>query len=235
MQIADGHSKGVNTSRRHEGLRAVRCRERLTNLGVIDALRMNVRATAEVMRFALDAGARGPGIFDDLPSGRDDVLVGGVLLRLAQVDMNELEPGIDRRFRGLPARRMIEVDVHLDAEFGLVVVNHRAEVVQADHLDLAMARLYEDWALLRGGGSGDGDERFLVVDVEGAQSKAFLPGAGIEDASGFSIRHQKTSYISVGPIDQDITTVWPGSWPIVRRSLSPRPKRLRVDGRSCAR
>src|SRR5262245_52536032 len=194
MQVADCHGKGVNTSRGHEGLRAIRCRERLANLGVIDALGMDIGATAEVMRFALHAGARGSGVFDDLASGGDDLLVGSVRLRLAQVDMNELEPGLDRRFRGFHARRMIEVDVHIDAELGLVIVNYCYQVAQSDHLDLAMACLDENRALLRSGGSGDRDERFLVVDVEGTQGKAFLPRPSVEGASGLSIRHEKTSF-----------------------------------------
>jgi hypothetical protein len=139
---------------------------------------------------------RGLRIFDDLASSCDDLLVVRVRLRLAQVNMNELEPGIDRRFRGFHARRMIQVDVHLDAEFGLVTVNHRTEVAQADHLDLAMARLHENRALPRRGGSDDRDECFLVVDIEGADGKAFLPRPGVEDASGFSIGHETSFRVS---------------------------------------
>src|SRR5262245_65958515 len=98
MQVADGHGKGVNTSRGHEGLRVIRCRERLANLGVIDALGMDIGATAEVMRFALHAGARGSGVFDDLASGGDDLLVGSVRVRISPVEMNTLEAVPDRPF-----------------------------------------------------------------------------------------------------------------------------------------
>src|SRR5262245_4592386 len=118
--------------------------------------------------------------------------------------MNELEPGIDRRFRGFDIRRMIEVDIHLDVKLGPVVVDHRTEVSQADHLDLAVARLHENRTLFRGGGSGDRDERFLVVDVEGAQGKAFLPRPSVQSASGFRVRHEKTPFHISGSINQDL-------------------------------
>src|SRR5262245_27116711 len=193
MQVANGYGEGIDPSRRYECPRAVRRRKRLAYLGVVDGLGMDAGAATEVVRFALHACARGLRVLDDLASGRDDLLVGRVPLRLAQVNMNELEPGIDRRFGGFHARRMIQVDVHLDAEFDHIIVNHRTEIAQAGHLDLAMARLHEDRALPRRGGSGDRGERFLVVDVEGAEGKAFLPRPGVEGASGFSIGHEKTS------------------------------------------
>src|SRR5262245_49401867 len=194
MQVANGYGEGIDPSRRYECPRAVRRRKRLAYLGVVDGLGMDAGAATEVVRFALHACARGLRVLDDLASGRDDLLVGRVPLRLAQVNMNELEPGIDRRFGGFHARRMIQVDVHLDAEFDHIIVNHRTEIAQADHLDLAMARLHEDRALPRRGGSGDRGERFLVVDVEGAEGKAFLPRPGVEGASGFSTGHEKTPF-----------------------------------------
>src|SRR5262249_52277400 len=36
---------------------------------------------------------------------------------------------------------------------------------------------------------GDGDERLLVVDVEGAESEALFPGPGVQGASRFRVRH----------------------------------------------
>src|SRR5215831_11577604 len=95
MQVANGHGEGIDTSRRYEGPRAVGGRKRLANLRVVDALGMDVGAATEVMRFAFHACARGLRIFDDLASGCDDLLIGRVWLCLAQVNMNELEPGID--------------------------------------------------------------------------------------------------------------------------------------------
>src|SRR5262249_39363105 len=77
---------------------------------------------------------------------------------------------------------------------GAVLSHHPQAAAQADHLDLAMARLHENRALPRRGGSGDRDERFLVVDVEGADGKAFLPRPGVEGASGFSMGNEETSF-----------------------------------------
>src|SRR5262245_59394133 len=84
---------------------------------------------------------------------------------------------------------MIEIDVHLDAVLALVVVHHGTKILEADHLDLAVARLHEHRALLRGGRAGDRDEGLLVVDTEGAEGEALLSGAGVECAGGLNTRH----------------------------------------------
>src|SRR5215813_2035218 len=84
---------------------------------------------------------------------------------------------------------MIEIDVHLDAVLALVVVNHGTKILEADHLDLTVARLPEHRALLRGGRAGDRDEALLVVDIEGAEGEALLSGAGVECAGGLNTRH----------------------------------------------
>ena len=120
--------------------------EGLADLRVVDVLLVDVGAASEVVRLALHQGAGGRARRTSTTArvARDDLLVGGVLLRLAQIDVDELEARIDAGFGRLDAGAVVEVDVHLDAEFGPVVVDHVAQVGQTDRLDLAVADLDEN-------------------------------------------------------------------------------------------
>ena len=80
-------------------------------------------------------------VLDDGTRRVDDLLVGRVLSRLAQVDVDELEARVDAGSRRLHAWTVVEVDVHLDAELGPVVVDHVAHVGQTDRGDLAVTDL----------------------------------------------------------------------------------------------
>src|SRR4028119_1058386 len=104
--------------------------------------------------------------------GVDDLLVGRVTVRLTEVDVDELEAGVDTRAGGLHGGAVIEVDVHLDAELGPVVVDQAAHVRQTDGLHLALAEFDEDRRALRSSSARDRDEGLLVVDVERSDGEA---------------------------------------------------------------
>ena len=127
------------------------------------------------MRLALDKGAgRRCRVLDDRARRRDDLLVGRVLPRLAQVDVDELEPGVDAGSRRLHAGTVVEVDVHLDAQLGAVVVDHVAQVGETDRCDLAVADLDQHGQALHLRRACDRDERLLVVDVERADGEPLV-------------------------------------------------------------
>src|SRR5215471_13609959 len=118
---------------------------------------------------------------------------------------------------------MIEIDVHLDAVLALVVVHHGTKILEADHLDLTVARLHEHRALLRGGRAGDRDEGLLVVDIEGAEGEALLSGAGVECAGGLNTRHCSLPIRSTDgvPLSQHTTSSAPQSCPAPPADIAP--------------
>ena len=103
--------------------------------------------------------------------------------------MDELEARVDARLGRGHARTVIEVDVHLDAELGAVVVDHLAHVGQADGVDLALADLDEHGRVLRLRRAGDRHQRLLVVDVEGAHREVLLAAAAHQIAGLIDRRH----------------------------------------------
>ena len=66
--------------------------------------------------------------------------VASFLAWLRSMWMNS-KPGVDAGSRRLHAWTVVEVDVHLDAELGPVVVDHVAHVGQTDRGDLAVTDL----------------------------------------------------------------------------------------------
>ncbi len=82
--------------------------------------------------------------------------------------MYELKPSINAGFGRLHARRVVEVDVHLDPVLELVVVDHAARVRKTDGVDLPLRELHEHRRVLGGRGPRDGNQRLLVVDVKRA-------------------------------------------------------------------
>jgi hypothetical protein len=61
--------------------------------------------------------------------------------------------------------------------------------VSPDHLDLTVARLHEHGAPFGCGGAGNGDQRLLVIHIEGAEGEALSPCASVHGTSRLSIRH----------------------------------------------
>src|SRR4051812_27730142 len=177
VEVADGRRERVDAGRVDERPRALGRRERLADLLVVDVLGVDVGAATEVVRLALDERPGRRRVRDDLPGRDDDLVVRRVALRLAEVDVDELEAGVDPGLRRLDAGTVIEVDVHLDAELGPVVVDEVAQVREADRIDLALADLDEHGRALRLGGAGDRDERLLVVDVERTDREALAAAA----------------------------------------------------------
>jgi hypothetical protein len=109
------------------------------------------------------------------------------MVGLRDVDVNKLKTGVDAFLGGFNAGGMVKVDEHLNPVFGLIIVHHTAQVAHADHFRLVFRDLDEDGRFFGGGGLSDGFERFLVVDVEGAESEFFGFGALIQGAGGFGV------------------------------------------------
>lgn len=70
-----------------------------------------------------------------------------------------------------------------------VVVDQRAQVGQADDLNLAVTDLDQHRRVLRLGGTGDRQQRLLVIDIERAYREVLLAGtlhqfSGTLDACG---------------------------------------------------
>jgi hypothetical protein len=138
-----------------------------------------------------------PGVVDDLLGGSDDVALGGVTVGLAVVDVDELEACVDTRLGGFDAGTMVEVDIDLDAIFGAVVVDHRANVGQADHRDLVVADLDQDGRLLGSGGADDRQQRLLVVDIEGADCEVLTTRATHQLPGSLDVRSGRRRHRSI--------------------------------------
>ena len=87
----------------------------MLNRLVVDRLGVDVRTPAKVVRLTLHERPRPLGIRHHRLRRRDDLLLGSVALGLAEVDMNKLEPRVDARLGCLHARRVIQIQIHLDA------------------------------------------------------------------------------------------------------------------------
>jgi hypothetical protein len=62
--------------------------------------------------------------------------------------VDELEARVDPRLRSFDTGAVVEVEIDLDAVLGAVVVNHRADVGQADHRHFVVTDLDEDGRFL---------------------------------------------------------------------------------------
>ena len=80
---------------------------------------------------------------------------------------------------------------------GAVVVDHRANVGQADHRDLVVADLYQDGCLLGLGGADDRQQRLLVVDVEGADCEVLTTGATHQLPGSLDVRSGRRRHRSI--------------------------------------
>lgn len=129
------------------------------------------------MRLAFDQRVGLLGVLHHFARGSDDFFVGGVVVGLTDIDVNELKAGVDPGLGGLYRRAVVKVDVNLDAVFALVVVDHVAHIVQAERLHLAVAHLHQHRRVLGLGGTTDRDQRFLVVDIKRADGKTLLAAA----------------------------------------------------------
>jgi hypothetical protein len=139
---------------------------------------VQVGAAAKVVRFALHQRSGRPfGVVDDGAGGGDDLLVGGIVVGLAVVDVDELKTGVNSGLRRLDARAVVEVDVHLHAVLGTVVVDQRAQVGQTDHVGLGVAELDKYRSVLGTRGSNDREERLRVIDIKRADGEALCAGA----------------------------------------------------------
>ncbi len=87
--------------------------------------------------------------------------------------MYELEPGVDAALGIFHARAVIEVDVHFHAVFVLEVVDHVADVLDADIADFAGADFHEYRRVLSLGCQGYGLQSGFVVEVERPKSPVF--------------------------------------------------------------
>src|SRR5262245_4645684 len=203
VEVADRDREGIQARRGRERLGTLGRREGLSDLVVVDGLGVDVGAAAEVVWLALHEGPRALRVLDDVTRRGDDLVEGGILLCLTQVDVDELEADVDRGPRRRHARGVVQVDVHLDPVFVLVVVDHRPQVAEPDRLDLAVTDLDEHRALLGSGSPRDRDEGLLVVDVERAEGESFPPRASVQSASGIDVGHERPP-VAVGGDRSDL-------------------------------
>ena len=177
MQIADGRCESIDARRLNKSSRAVWRRKGFLDFLIIDVLSMNVRAAAKIMRLRLNQRASELGVLDDLAGFGDNFLIRCVVISLRNVNVDELVARVNRPLAALDRRAMIEVEIHLDAVFFLVIINHVADIIQAHGLDLAVRNFDQHWRLQFLRRSRHGDQRFLVVDIKRADRKMLRPGA----------------------------------------------------------
>ena len=84
---------------------------------------MYIGAAAEVVRLTFDQRAGGFGVLHDFFSGAQNLFGSGVLFGLRKIDVNEFETGIDPLLGGLHTRRVIQIEVDLDAILVAVVID----------------------------------------------------------------------------------------------------------------
>ena len=132
------------------------------------------------MWLTLDKCASELGILDNFLCLGDNIFVACVVIRLTNINMNKLIPRINRTLTIINSWTMVEVDVHLDAIFLLVVINHITNIFETKGLNFSVTDLYEDGRVEFLSRAGNRNQRLLIVDIKCAYCKILSPGPLIQ-------------------------------------------------------
>jgi hypothetical protein len=97
------------------------------------------------------------------------------VIGLADIDVNELETGVNGAFATLDGRTVIKVDVHFDAEFGAIVIDQITHIFDAHGLDFVVTDLDQNRRVEVFGRRRYSAQSFLVVNVERPDREVLCP------------------------------------------------------------
>ncbi|MNL10870.1 hypothetical protein D3C87_1316850 [compost metagenome] len=83
------------------------------------------------------------GVFNHLFRLSHDLFLGRIMIRLRDVDMDKFKTGINGALTIFHAWTMVEVDVHFNAIFSLVVVDHITNILKPKSLNLAVTHFHQ--------------------------------------------------------------------------------------------
>ena len=127
---------------------------------------MHIRAAAKIVRFTLDQRTGKFRILDHFARFGDNFLVAGVVICLRDVDMDKFVASVDRSLATFDCRTVVEIEIHLDAVFALVIIDEITHIFEPERFDFTVRHLNEHGRMEFLRRPRDGDERFLIVNIE---------------------------------------------------------------------
>ena len=130
MQVADCRRKSINSRRLDKCPRTIWRGKSFLDFFIVNSFSVNVRAATKIVRLRLHQRAGEFSVLHDLASFGDDFLIRSVVICLGDVNMHKLITRINGSFAALDRRPVIQVQVHLNAIFSLVVIHQITHILQ---------------------------------------------------------------------------------------------------------